>query len=87
MQSAAGLEVRGVFRSETSMPPGLRKFVGSLAVLAFLALYVWAAAGVAERLPDQAVVQLVYFVLAGTLWGVPLLPLITWIQSGRWGRK
>jgi hypothetical protein len=69
------------------MPPRLRKLVGSLAVLAFFALYVWAAVAVADRLPDNRVVELIYFILAGTLWGVPLLPLITWTQSGRWGWK
>jgi hypothetical protein len=42
---------------------------------------------VADRLPDNRVVELIYFILAGTLWGVPLLPLITWTQSGRWGWK
>jgi len=68
------------------MPPRLRKFVGLLAVLAFLALYIWAAATIADRLPDNRLVQLVYFVLAGTLWGVPLLPLMTWMQRGRSGR-
>jgi hypothetical protein len=69
------------------MPQRLRKLVGSLGVLLFFAVYVWAAVSIADRLPDNRLVEVLYFVAAGTLWGVPLLPLITWTQSGRWGRK
>jgi hypothetical protein len=60
-----------------------RKIIGSLGVLTFLGLYIWAAAALAERLPDQPLVQLAYFAVAGTAWGVPLFPLIAWIQRGR----
>ena len=65
------------------MPARTRKLVGSLGVLAFLGVYIWAAASVAERLPDSTWVQLVYFAVVGTLWGVPLFPLIAWVQRGR----
>ena len=65
------------------MSPRVRKLVGSAGVLAFLAFYIWAAASIAERLPDSTVVQLVYFALVGTLWGAPLFPLIAWVQRGR----
>ncbi len=41
-------------------------------MLAFLAFYIWAATAVAERLPDSPAVQLIYFAVVGTLWGVPL---------------
>src|SRR5918998_740813 len=58
--------------------------LGAIVLLFILGVYVWAAATLAERLPDSTPVQLAYFALVGTLWGVPLFPLITWIQSGRW---
>ena len=60
-----------------------RKLVGSVGVLVFLGFYIWAAAAVAERLPDSTWVQLLYFAVVGTLWGVPLFPLIAWVQRGR----
>ena len=65
------------------MSPRVRKLVGSVGVLVFLGFYIWAATAVAERLPDSTVVQLVFFALAGTLWGLPLFPLIAWVQRGR----
>ena len=65
------------------MSPRVRKLVGSIGVLVFLAFYIWAATAIAEWLPDSTVVQLVYFALVGTLWGVPLFPLIAWVQRGR----
>jgi hypothetical protein len=58
----------------------LKKFVGSLAILAFLFLYVGAAVAIADHLPDQWAVKLAFFALAGTLWGAPLLPLIKWMN-------
>ena len=60
-----------------------RKLVGSAGVLVFLGFYIWAATAVAERLPDSTIVQLIYFAVVGTLWGVPLFPLIAWVQRGR----
>ena len=65
------------------MSPRVRKLVGSVGVLAFLGVYVWAAVTIAERLPDSTLVQLIYFAVVGTLWGVPLFPLIAWVQRGR----
>ena len=65
------------------MSPRVRKLVGSVGVLAFLGFYIWAATAVAERLPDSTAVQLIYFALVGTLWGLPLFPLTAWVQRGR----
>jgi hypothetical protein len=33
--------------------------------------------------PKHWAAQMVYYVLAGTLWGVPILPLISWMNRGR----
>jgi hypothetical protein len=61
------------------MPPRLRTLIGSIAVLAFLAAYVWLATFVAARLPDERWVWLVYYAVVGTAWGLPILPLLSWI--------
>ena len=63
------------------MSPRVRKLVGMIAILAFLVAYVAMAAKLSDYVP-HGVWQLVYFGLAGTLWGVPLLPLISWMNRG-----
>ncbi|MBV9511832.1 MAG: DUF2842 domain-containing protein [Caulobacteraceae bacterium] len=57
-----------------------RKAIGGLAILAFLLLYVGAAAKLGSMLPDQWAVRLLYYVVAGTAWGVPLIPLLGWMN-------
>ena len=42
--------------------------------------YIWAAIAIGERLPDNRAVQMIYFIVAGTAWGLPLFPLISWAQ-------
>ncbi|MFZ5721908.1 MAG: DUF2842 domain-containing protein [Pseudomonadota bacterium] len=64
------------------MTPRTRKFVGMVAILAFLLVYVGIAAFVGERLPQHWLVLMLYYGLVGTLWGVPLFPLIRWMNRG-----
>ncbi len=63
------------------MPARLRKLVGSVGVLAFLAAYVAVVAALADRLPDSTLWRTLYFLVAGVLWGVPLIPLIRWMNT------
>jgi hypothetical protein len=65
------------------MPRRLRRFVGSVLILFFLAGYVWAATAIADRLPNDMRIKLVFFALAGVGWGLPILPLMTWMERGR----
>lgn len=65
------------------MGPRTRKFIGLFAILGFLFGYVVAAINVADRIPQIAWVQLVYFVLVGTFWFVPIIPLVRWMNWGR----
>ncbi|MFC3078192.1 DUF2842 domain-containing protein [Phenylobacterium terrae] len=60
-----------------------RKFIGLFGILAFLGAYVVAATVIADFLPDNRLVELAYFVIAGTFWFIPILPLITWMNRGR----
>lgn len=64
------------------MPTRLRKLLGSLGVLIFLALYVGAVGWLYRYVPDHPGARLAYFAAAGLLWGVPLLPLIRWMNGG-----
>ena len=62
------------------MSPRIRKFIGLIAILAFLCAYVVLASTVGDYLPDHWAARLVYYALAGSLWGVPLFPLIRWMN-------
>ncbi len=65
------------------MSPRVRKVVGALAIVAFMVAYIWAATLIAERLPADRTVQLIFFIVAGTAWGLPLFPLVAWAQRDR----
>ncbi len=62
------------------MTARVRKFVGMIAIVAFMALYVIVVSTVGDYVPDHWLARLVYFGLAGTLWGVPLFPLVRWMN-------
>ena len=57
-----------------------RKAVGGLGVLVFLAAYVWAAILLGERLPAQPLIRLAYYAVVGIAWGLPILPVISWMN-------
>jgi hypothetical protein len=60
-----------------------RKFIGVFAVLAFLAAYVVAATLIADHVPKQWAAQLAFYLVVGVAWGVPIFPLISWMNRGR----
>ena len=61
------------------IPARLRKLIGSIGILVFLAVYVWAFTSLYDRLPQNRFVHLVYFVVFGLGWGLPLIPLLSWM--------
>jgi hypothetical protein len=65
------------------VPARLRKLIGSVAMLLFLLFYVGVALALADHLPDLWFAKLAFFLVAGTAWGVPLIPLISWMNRGR----
>jgi hypothetical protein len=60
----------------------IRKLIGTIALLVFLALYAWTAgvvgAGRITLAPSWA--QFAYFLVAGLAWVVPAGLLIRWMQ-------
>ncbi len=60
-----------------------RKAIGGVGILAFLTAYVWAAASLGAMLPTPWLLRLVYYAVVGTAWGLPLIPLIAWMNRGR----
>ena len=65
------------------MPARLRKLIGLFAILGFLLFYVGLVVQGARFVPEHGPWQFCYFALAGVLWGVPILPLISWMNRGR----
>ena len=64
------------------MSPRIRKAIGGVAILAFPTAYVVAAVTIAAHLPPNRLIQLVYFAVAGIAWGLPLVPLMSWMERG-----
>ncbi len=64
------------------MPQRLRKLVGTVVLVVFISFYALTAMTVAAaRLPGTSGwTQLAYFFVAGLLWVVPSLPLVSWMQ-------
>lgn len=64
------------------MPQSQRRIVASLAVLVFLAVWIWGAATIGTMLATAPKwLTLVYFIVAGIGWVLPLKPIFTWMNS------
>jgi len=60
----------------------LRRIIASVGIVVFLCLYVVGVSDIGRHLPPHNdLLTLVYYALAGTLWGVPILPLISWSEA------
>ena len=67
------------------MKPSWRNLAGIFLILALI--MVWSVAVVAgyELIAGAAwPLQALYFLVAGTVWVLPLKPLLRWMQSGKW---
>ena len=60
----------------------IRKLVGTVVLLIFLVLYIWAAAAIGAGRITLAPIwaQTLYFLVAGLLWVLPAGLLIRWMQ-------
>ena len=65
------------------MTARVRKFIGLFAMLGFLAAYVALVSTLSDHVPKAWAAQLVFYVVAGTAWGLPIFPLISWMNRGR----
>ena len=58
-----------------------RKAIGSVIVVAFVTAWIWAMASLSMFVPRHWAAEMVFYAVAGLFWGVPLLPLIRWMQA------
>ncbi len=63
------------------MGPRTRKAIGSVIVVAFVTTWIAIAVSVSIFVPKHWAAQLIFYAVAGMFWGVPLLPLIRWMQA------
>ena len=65
------------------MPRSQRRLIASIVVMVFLGLWIWGAATIGTMLATGPKwVSLIFFVVAGIGWAVPLKPVFTWMNSG-----
>lgn len=60
-----------------------RRAAAAVAILVYLAAYIAGAVTLADRLPNVAWMRLAYFVAAGLVWVIPVMPILTWAEHGR----
>jgi hypothetical protein len=65
------------------MPPRLKKLIGTVLLVAFISLYALTAMTIAAaKLPGSSgLAQLVFFLVAGTIWILPAAALVAWMQK------
>jgi hypothetical protein len=64
-----------------------RRAITCLGILIYLALYILAVVALGEFLHGGRITSMIFYALAGTLWGVPILPLISWSENFKGKRK
>ena len=64
------------------MHPRMKKFLGALAMVVFVAFYAMVIVAIAPRLLSGAPKwgELLFYFVAGTAWALPLMPLIRWME-------
>ncbi len=60
----------------------LRRVIASVGIIVFLCLYVIGVSDIGRHLPaHNEMLTLTFYAFAGILWGVPILPLISWSEA------
>jgi hypothetical protein len=61
--------------------PRIKKIIGSLLIMAFLAGYIWLASTLGGLLPDNMLAKSLFYAVVGIGWGIPLIPLLSWMNK------
>lgn len=60
----------------------VRKVIAAIAILAFLALWIWLAGTIGSHMTGMSGwLQLVFYIVAGFAWVFPLRPILKWMNS------
>lgn len=63
------------------MEPRIKKLIGLVLLIPGVALYMFAAAAIGERLPAVWFAQVPFYLVAGLLWAVPVTYLMAWMEA------
>ncbi|HTN39611.1 MAG TPA: DUF2842 domain-containing protein [Asticcacaulis sp.] len=58
-----------------------RRAITCLGILVWLIFYVLVVMSLGEFLHGGRLTSFIFYALAGTLWGVPIIPLISWSEN------
>lgn len=64
-----------------------RRAIACAGIIIFLFFYVWLVASLGQLIRGGPMTALIFYALAGTVWGVPLIPLIAWSERYQWKKK
>ena len=65
------------------MPLRLKKILGSLFICLFVLFWIWAASSLSVFVPDNRIVELVYYAVAGLGWCLPVMPVLAWMEYAK----
>ena len=63
------------------MQPRLKKLIALLVLIPCLALYLFGAAALGERVPELWLAKVVYYASAGIAWAFPVRGLMQWANK------
>ncbi|OYW77368.1 MAG: hypothetical protein B7Z26_10360 [Asticcacaulis sp. 32-58-5] len=59
----------------------IRRLIACGGIILFLCIYVALVSNLSNHLPDNKLIELIYYGLAGILWGIPVIPIISWSEG------
>ena len=67
------------------MTPSWRKPVGALAIVVLIVIWCVIIVSFSQTIGRWPVlIQLLFYVITGIVWIMPLKPLLQWMETGRW---
>ena len=64
-----------------------RRAITCLGILVWLVFYVLVVIALGEFLHGGRITSMIFYALAGTLWGLPVIPLISWSENFKGKKK
>ena len=65
------------------MPVRVKKIFGALFIFVFLVFWIVLAVSLSGFVPDNRIAELVFYAIAGLGWGLPLLPILKWMETSK----
>ncbi len=75
--------MRAGSRYLAAMTARVRKLIGGLGIVVFVIAYAAVAVTISAVLPQRWWAELPFYLVVGVAWGLPIIPLITWMNRGR----